>query len=53
MNTGINTGVNEKEQWRDRILRALAELRADDNAKIGRLRRDDARDDGAANDTKP
>ncbi|MBS2014463.1 MAG: hypothetical protein JST00_16375 [Deltaproteobacteria bacterium] len=50
MKTTIDTGVEEKEQWRDRILRALAELRAEDNAKIGRMRRDDARDDGHAND---
>jgi len=54
MKTSINTGVDEKEQWRNRILRALSELRQEDVAKDGRLRRDDARTDGGiADDVKP
>lgn len=53
MKTSNNTGVDDKEQWRNRILRALSELRQEDVAKDGRLRRDDARDEGASNDAKP
>src|SRR5689334_9920409 len=30
MNDGVNTATQEREEWRARILRALAELRGDD-----------------------
>lgn len=30
MSTNLDTGIEERNQWRERILRALAELRGDD-----------------------
>lgn len=36
MSTNTNTGVREAEQWRARILRALAELRHQEDARGAR-----------------
>lgn len=33
-----NTGVDDRDQWRERIMRALKELRGDDSRTVGRLR---------------
>jgi hypothetical protein len=49
MNNTVNTATEEREQWRARILRALAELRGDD--LVHGNRRDDERDDGSTHDT--
>ena len=49
MNINGNTGTEEREQWRARILRALAELRGDDLA-LGRARRDDEPEDVSTHD---
>lgn len=49
MNNTVNTATEEREQWRARILRALAELRGDDLA-MGK-RRDEERDDGSTRDS--
>lgn len=52
MNTNANTGVDEAEQWRARILRALAELRRHDDSRGAGAERSDARerrDDDASN----
>jgi hypothetical protein len=45
----INTATEEREKWRERIIRALAELRGDDLAHAKRL--DEERDDGSTHDT--
>lgn len=50
MSNTVNTATEEREQWRARILRALAELRGDDLATGGK-RRDDHREDGATRDS--
>jgi hypothetical protein len=52
MSTNVNTGVDEREQWRARIMRALAELRGDDVTRGGERRRDDEGDDHQAESTK-
>ena len=49
MNNTVNTATEEREQWRARILRALAELRGDDLAMRGK--RDDEREDGSTRDS--
>ena len=49
MSSNVNTATEEREQWRARILRALAELRGDDVVPGG-PRRDDDRDDGSTHD---
>lgn len=43
-----NTAVDEREQWRVRIMRALAELRGEDSVIRSRMRGDDEREDSAA-----
>jgi len=48
MNNTVNTATEEREQWRARIMRALAELRGDDLMKG--QRRDDEREDGSTHD---
>ena len=48
MSSNVNTGTEEREQWRARILRALAELRNDDI--VHAQRGDDDRDDGSTHD---
>ena len=50
MNNTVNTATEEREQWRARILRALAELRGDDLAMRSN-RGDEERDDGSTRDT--
>lgn len=52
MSTNVNTGIDEREQWRARIMRALAELRGDDPARGGERRRDDDHDDRQVESTK-
>jgi hypothetical protein len=42
-----NTGRDDGDQWRERIIRALKDLRGDDSATIGRMRHDEASDDDA------
>jgi hypothetical protein len=50
MNNAVsNTATEEREQWRARILRALAELRGDDLGLRGQ-NRDEERDDGSTRD---
>ena len=43
-----NTGVEDREQWRAKIMRALQELQGEDSMRDGRLRRDENRDDAAS-----
>jgi hypothetical protein len=47
-----NNGVEERDQWRERIIRALKDLRGDDSATVGRMRRDQACDDTAVDSVK-
>ncbi|HSO40971.1 MAG TPA: hypothetical protein VLT33_50940 [Labilithrix sp.] len=42
-----NTGVDERDQWRERIMRALADLRGDDSPTVGRMRDESAEADAA------
>ncbi len=32
-----NTGVDERDQWRERILSALKDLRGDESSTVGRM----------------
>jgi hypothetical protein len=48
MNDTVNTATEEREQWRAKILRALAELRGDDI--VHGKRRDEDRQDGSTRD---
>jgi hypothetical protein len=48
MNNTVNTATEEREQWRARIMRALAELRGDELAHG--QRRDEEREDGSTHD---
>ena len=50
MSNTMNTATEEREQWRAKILRALAELRGDELAGGG-SRRDEDREDGATRDS--
>jgi hypothetical protein len=43
-----NTGVDDREQWRARIMRALQELQGEDGVSAGRLRRDHDREENGA-----
>jgi hypothetical protein len=47
-----NTGVEDREQWRARIMRALTELRGEDALMDSRFRRDEHRDDASADSAK-
>lgn len=47
-----NTGLDDREQWRARILRALDELRGEDSVIDARMRRDERRDDAGADSVK-
>ena len=49
MNNTVNTATEEREQWRARILRALAELRGDD--LVHGKRGDEQREDGSTRDS--
>ncbi|MDB4935712.1 MAG: hypothetical protein JWP87_2684 [Labilithrix sp.] len=51
MNTNANTGVDDREQWRARITRALQELRNEDSS-AGRVRGREDRNEDAADSTK-
>ena len=35
-----NTGVEERDQWRERIMSALKDLRGDNSSTVGRMRSD-------------
>jgi hypothetical protein len=48
MNNTVNTATEEREQWRAKILRALAELRGDE---LAHSRRDEEREDGSTRDS--
>lgn len=52
MKMHTNTGVDDREQWRARIKRALQELQGEDGVSVGRLRRDATTDDAAAESPK-
>lgn len=54
MKLHANTGVEEKEQWRERITRALLELRSGDERICDAFRpsRDDGGGDAAADSAK-
>lgn len=47
-----NTGVEDREQWRARIMRALAELRSEDSVLDSRMRGDESPDDSTADSVK-
>jgi hypothetical protein len=47
MKMHTTTGVDDREQWRARIQRALQELQGEDGVSAGRLRRDATTDDAA------
>jgi len=47
-----NTGVDDRDQWREKIMRALEDLRGDESATVGRMRRDENLDDAASNSGK-
>jgi hypothetical protein len=52
MKMHTNTGVDDREQWRARIQRALQELQGEDGVSAGRLRRDATTDDAATESSK-
>ena len=39
-----NTGIEDRDQWREKIMRALKDLRGDDSCTVGRLREEADRD---------
>ena len=43
-----NTGVEERDQWRERIMSALKDLRGDESSTVGRMRSETRGDDRAA-----
>jgi hypothetical protein len=48
MKLHTNTGVDDREQWRARIMRALQELQGEDGVSAGRLRRDQDHEENGA-----
>jgi hypothetical protein len=42
-----DTGVDDRDEWRERIMSALRDLRGDDSCTVRRMR-EDARDDACA-----
>jgi hypothetical protein len=52
MKMNSNTGVDDREEWRARIQRALQELQGEDGVSAGRLRRDAITEDAAAESSK-
>jgi hypothetical protein len=52
MKLHTNTGVDDREEWRARILRALKELRSDDSSVVMRGRHEEKRDDSAGASAK-
>ncbi len=53
MRTNRNTGVDEREQWKARILRALAELRHEDTMLGSATRQGEAREDDESGRNAP
>lgn len=54
MNPSVsNTGVNDREEWRARILRALAELREGDHHVLRRSGQHDSQDEAPASTANP
>lgn len=43
-----NTGVEERDLWRERILHALKDLRGDESPTVGRMRADTRAEDDRA-----
>jgi hypothetical protein len=52
MKLHTNTGIEDREEWRAKIMRALQELRSDDSSVVTRGRRDESREDGGGSSTK-
>ncbi len=52
MKMHTNTGVDDREQWRARIQRALQELQGEDGISAGRLRHDAHHDDAEVESAK-
>jgi hypothetical protein len=48
MKLHTNTGVDDREDWRARILRALEELRSDDSSVVTRGRYEAHREDSVS-----
>jgi hypothetical protein len=51
MNPQTNTGIDEREEWRTRIMRALKELRSDESS-VTRGRHEETRDESAGASAK-
>jgi hypothetical protein len=47
MKLHTNTGVDDKDEWRARILRALKELQSEDSSVVTRGRHAETRDDSS------
>jgi hypothetical protein len=45
MKPHTSTGIDDREEWRARILRALKELRSDDSSVVTQGRHQESRDD--------
>ena len=45
MKTQMNSGTDDRDLWREKINCALKDLRGDDSATVGRMRRDENQDD--------
>jgi len=43
-----NPGVEERDVWRERIMRALKDLRGDESSTVGRMRSEGSSEDRAA-----
>ena len=52
MKLHTNTGVDDREEWRARILRALEELRSDESSVVTRGRHEETRDESAVASAK-
>lgn len=52
MKSHTDTGMKDRDEWRDRIVRALQELRSDDASIVTRGRHADARDDSGGASAK-
>ena len=50
MKSNTNTGVNDREKWREKIMRALQELRGQESLSLsdGQMRNDERRDETSA-----
>ncbi len=47
-----NTSVDDRDRWRERIMRALKDLRGDESAVVGRMRRDEICEEAAVEPSK-